>query len=380
MKALFLIFHGFAAHNGISKKIFYQRDALQSCIPDTSLCYLTVTPEGHRQRKIDDILLKDYGTGWKAKIAKRIEYKSLYEYICQQQIQLVYIRYDHNANPFFNRFLRKLQTRGITTVIEIPTFPYDQEYADLSFKDRLNLYADRCFRKAMAKRIYRFVTFSEDTSIFGTPTIRISNGIDFSRIPLKSGVSRQTNELRLIGVADIRFWHGFDRVIAGLKNYYQTPHKVQVHFDIVGGGIPEELRKLRDMTEKNKLTPYVTFHGPRAGQELDDLFNQADLGIASLGRHRCGITHIKTLKTREYAARGIPFVYSESDEDFDTMPYVLKAPADDSPLEIEKVVEFYQHCGLSPQTIRGSIEKQLSWKVQMEKVIRELSFPNRTEI
>ncbi len=35
------------------------------------------------------------------------------------------------------------------------------------------------------------------------------------------------------------------------------------------------------------------------------------MGIASLGRHRNGITRIKTLKNREYAARGIPFVYSE---------------------------------------------------------------------
>lgn len=50
------------------------------------------------------------------------------------------------------------------------------------------------------------------------------------------------------------------------------------------------------------------------------------MGIASLGRHRNGITRIKTLKNREYAARGIPFVYSENDSDFDGMPYVMKAP------------------------------------------------------
>ncbi|MEG2480028.1 MAG: hypothetical protein RSA50_07120, partial [Mucinivorans sp.] len=43
----------------------------------------------------------------------------------------------------------------------------------------------------------------------------------------------------------------------------------------------------------------------------DDLFEQADIAIGSLARHRSGITTIKTLKNREYAARGIPFIYSE---------------------------------------------------------------------
>ena len=56
------------------------------------------------------------------------------------------------------------------------------------------------------------------------------------------------------------------------------------------------------------------------------------MGIGSLARHRSGIDKIKTLKNREYAARGIPFVYSETDDDFEHQPYILKAAPDDSPL------------------------------------------------
>ena len=66
------------------------------------------------------------------------------------------------------------------------------------------------------------------------------------------------------------------------------------------------------------------------GKELDELFDLADFAIGSLARHRSHIDKIKTLKNREYAARGIPFIYSETDEDFDRMPYILKAPADES--------------------------------------------------
>ena len=77
---------------------------------------------------------------------------------------------------------------------------------------------------------------------------------------------------------------------------------------------------------------------------------------------------IKTLKNREYAARGIPFIYSETDSDFDDMPYVLKAPADESPIDIYRIIDFYRHITLSPQQIRNSIDN-LSWENQMRKVI-----------
>ena len=88
MKALFLIFHGFNPANGISKKIQYQVDALQACGVDTRLCYMR-EPAGRKLRMIDSEILRDYGTGIKGKILKRIEYSSIVEStssICAQTI------------------------------------------------------------------------------------------------------------------------------------------------------------------------------------------------------------------------------------------------------------------------------------------------------
>lgn len=109
----------------------------------------------------------------------------------------------------------------------------------------------------------------------------------------------------------------------------------------------------------------------KMNEELDELFNEADFAIGSLARHRSGIDKIKTLKNREYAARGIPFAYSETDEDFDKMPYILKVPADESPIDIHRLIRFYMELDLSPRKIRDSI-KNLSWKEQMMKVINNL--------
>lgn len=100
--------------------------------------------------------------------------------------------------------------------MEIPTYPYDQEFID----QKLNLCIDKIFRHDLCKQLNAIVTFSNDTVIFGQRTIRISNGIDFSSIPLRQQIHTMENELHLIGVAEIHFWHGFDRIINGLKEYY----------------------------------------------------------------------------------------------------------------------------------------------------------------
>ncbi|WP_286981341.1 hypothetical protein [Pseudothermotoga sp.] len=280
------------------------------------------------------------------------------------------MRSEHNANPFLIRFVKKLRDAGVKIVMEIPTYPYDQEYTTL--KGKCNLSIDRMFRKQLAQNLNAVVTFSEEKVIFGQQAIQISNGIDFSSVPMKQTI-KNPGELHLIGVAEIHFWHGFDRIIAGLRDYYNSGEiSTKVYFHIVGefSGTRERNEILPLITDNN-LENYVTLHGRQFGTELDRLFDLADLGIGSLARHRSGITFIKTLKNREYAARGIPFIYSEMDADFDTMEYVLKAPADESPIDIKQLLSFCQGLRLSPVDIRQSV-LHLSWEKQMKIVIDSL--------
>ena len=53
MKGLFLIFHGFEAFNGISKKIRYQVKALQECGLEMHTCWLDDT-DNHKRRMVDE--------------------------------------------------------------------------------------------------------------------------------------------------------------------------------------------------------------------------------------------------------------------------------------------------------------------------------------
>lgn len=369
MKALFLVFYGFQEYNGISKKIRYQIAALEKCGMDVRTCYYEVAPDGQRQWMIDGYLLKSLGKGVIAKLRKRVSFRPIIRYVLEEKVRLVYIRSYHNANPFTIHLVKTLKRYGVKIFLEIPTYPYDQEY--FSLKDKLQLYTDKLFRRTFCKYVDAIITYSNDTEIFGCRTICISNGIDFKNIPLRQTVHDISKELHLIGVAEIHFWHGFDRLIEGLGIYYQQNPEYKIYFHLVGNMSGErERREIEAPIRKYGLEPYVIMHGAKHSEELNALFEQADFAIGSLGRHRSGIYNIKTLKNREYAARGFAFAYSETDEDFDRMPYVLKIPADESPIDIQKLKEFCKNISIFPQEIRDSI-KHLSWGEQMMKIYKE---------
>ena len=185
-------------------------------------------------------------------------------------------------------------------------------------------------------------------------------------------INDTSKELNLIGVAEIHKWHGFDRLVRGLADYYSKPQNYIVRFHVVGYFFSVEIEnEFKKIVSDNHMEDYVILYGKKHGEELDMLFNKCDFGIGSLGRHRVGIDKIKTLKNREYAARGIPFIYSETDSDFDTKPYVVKAPADETAIDINSIVEFYKNISMSPKEIRNSI-LDLSWENQMKTVLSNI--------
>lgn len=379
MKILFLVYHGFSEHSGISKKIHYQVKGLKENGHDVRLCYYDFSPEGHRCRYVDGKVLKDYGSGRWAALSQRTDYGCIYDYCVREGIEFVYARCFQNANPWLIGFFKRLRKAGIHAVTEIPTYPYDEEFNHFEWKVRLGLKVDQLFRERLYRQMDAVVTFSDAERIFGQRTIRISNGVDFDSIPLHLpplSSERAGGEvaLHLIGVAEVHPWHGFDRVMTGIGEYYrQQPNansqQPEVFFHVVGGVHPHRMKTdFEPIIRQYGLQDRVIFHGQLFGEELTKVFNQCQFAIGSLGRHRSGITVIKTLKNREYATRGIPFIYSEQDSDFDQQPYVLKAPADESPIDIQRIVDFMARFTMKPEEIRQTVE-HLKWKIQMQRVI-----------
>ena len=375
MKILFLVYHGFSDESGISKKIHYQVKGLRQNGHEVHLCYYDFDPRGHRCRYVGNKVIADYGTGALAAIRSRTQLDCIYNFCAVNAIEMVYARSFMNANPILVRLFDKLNKRGIKCITEIPTYPYDSEFKGYPLKYKIPLYIDKLFRKALAKKMEAIVTFSNEETIFGKRTICISNGIDLDSIPIHN--PKKQNDIHLIAVAEIHYWHGFDRLVAGMGEYYKlNPDARKVFFHVVGweddrGTTSNGYLTVEQTAKKYNIGQYVVNHGKLFGDKLDEVFNQCVFAIGSLGRHRSGITNIKTLKNREYAARGIPFIYSETDNDFEDKPYIIKAPADESPVNIRQIIDFIDTHDVNPTEIRNTVE-HLSWRFQMEKVVREI--------
>ncbi|MEA5006401.1 MAG: glycosyltransferase family 1 protein [Rikenellaceae bacterium] len=367
MRALFIHFFDFAPHSGISKKILYQVEALRHCGLDVDLSYIEIDKDGIQRRMCGEVVIDNFGNGLYAKFFKWFKFSNLTKHILKERYDLIYIRSFYNTNPPLLRMLKRLQNAGIRVVMEYPTYPYDKETEGANLNYALIFWLNRIFRKRLPGHISRIVTFTDLEEIEGIPTIKISNGIDFNSIRLKTK-RKESTSFNMIAVADIHYWHGFDRIIKGLGEYYKEEHSEEANLAIIGEGSSDIINSLTKLVSDYRIEKHVRFLGFRHGEELDNLFDDADFGIASLARHRSHITKIKTLKNREYAARGIPFIYSETDDDFDSMPYILKAPADDSPIFVKSIIDFHKSLKMSPVEIRDTIIGKLSWNVQMKRV------------
>jgi hypothetical protein len=374
MNVLFLINEPIRDFSGIANKILYQVKSLKNLGENVFLSYIE-EKENYKftGRYVEGTLLDKYSNiAFIAKFERRCLYKNLLKFIIAHDIKLVYIRYIHFANPFFNSFLKKIKSYNIPIFLELPTYPYDQEYKNVSFARRLAFLIERIYRKQFKKYVTRIITLSNDKSIFQIPTIQISNGIDAHAIKIRE-VRVWDTCINLIGVATISFWHGFDRVIEGLKHYYNEEKAAnkKVFFHIVGDSSNNEALRYKHLVEQYKLNDYVIFHGKKSGEELDNIFNNMDVAVGSLGCHRISIEHIKSLKNREYCARGVPFFYSQTDPDFENEEFIYKVPSNDAPVDIDAVVEFVNKQKCDAATIRNYALENLTWEKQFKKILAE---------
>ena len=286
----------------------------------------------------------------------------------------LYIRKYIFDNSFFE--LLKRVRKGnphIKIILEIPTYPYDQEWS--SFIDRPMLIKDQVYRKKLYRYIDRIVTFSDDKYIFKVKCLNTSNGINPSIYKCRNYiVKKDTQRIDIMGVAALEKWHGYDRIIKGLYSYYKDKYEYKVVFHIVGDGA--EKANLERLVHSLQLEDYVIFHGSMYGDQLNSMFDRCDIGIGSLGMHRIGLIDGYTLKLREYMSRGIPFIYGYNDRLIEKHPvsYMIKVSADETEIDINSVVHFYEELELCKnhvdigQLMHENAVQYLSWESQMKPI------------
>lgn len=290
-------------------------------------------------------------------------------------IDCVYIRFQFFC-PWIYSMLKKLHHKGVRCVMEIPTYPYIGELKRQGLHGVPKYLCDSIYKRISARYIDSFAVPVYSGEVLGRPCIEIRNGISIDEVAPKNARAGSADDpIKLLAVAMMAPWHGYDRVIEGLNRYYnEQEHSRTVELHLVGEGVATSDYNL--LIEKYGLQKYVIQHGRLSGADLSSMYDQCNIGVASLGIHRIGIYKTNTLKTLEYVAKGLPIVCEDGETilENDTQ-YRLTMPWDDTPVDIASVVKFYEKLTQKEdeftliENIREKCRKTCSVEVGMKAVI-----------
>jgi glycosyltransferase involved in cell wall biosynthesis len=234
------------------------------------------------------------------------------------------------------------------------------------------IHSERKWGVKFVKKIRSVVTITNELSNYhkkkGAKNVVVSaNGIavnDFQTIQSQE-VKSPIRILFLKGTSTNAAWNGIERLIKSIDQYNFDNKNIQLV--ICGHYIEGEISQ-RD---------YIQHLGYLNKEELDKLINSIHIGVSTLALYKKNLEQAAVLKTREYIARGLPFIYAYTDPDLneESKEFALVFPNDDSLIDMEKVIEFAQKV-LSdielPQKMRKYAEEHLDYEVKMKKLYQEL--------
>jgi glycosyltransferase involved in cell wall biosynthesis len=309
------------------------------------------------------------------KLGRRIR---LYKFIIDlsakdKKYNFIYSRY-HLSDYLFIYILGILSKITNKIVIEIPTYPYRKELLK-SKNGLIRLLIDLTSRSFLRFYVGRVVTYSNDANIFGIKAINTCNGIIYDDINKSQKLIHTETEINLISVSVTTICHGYDRIIEGIYNYYKNGGNINLVYHLVGDG--EEIKLYQELIEQYKLENNVKLYGFKGGQELDEIYDKADIAIDSLGIHRIGLVTESTLKAKEYAAKGLPIISTNEIDVFtqdENDKFVFRVPADESAVDVVSLIQFYKQIYFNDiidvsDEIRKASQKRCDMIITLQGVI-----------
>lgn len=284
------------------------------------------------------------------------------------------------------KFLQKLYqikkcNPCIKIVMEIPTYPFQWEEKDnVSIKRKINRTIGE---QLLYKCIDRIVLIGAyERFLYRIPTICVKNGVDYEKERMRRPIKKDASDdsIHMICVSGCYFWHGYERIIEGLKQYYcGGQHDRDVYFHVVGEG--DCLSQYIELAKKyNLYGDKVIFYGRKVGDELDEIYDKCDVALECLATHRKNIFSSSSLKSKEYVAKGLPIVTSVKLDicDADTRKYIKMFSANDEPVSINEIVDFYDYIYQQKDKldvageIREIFRKKCDWEYTFAEVLEYL--------
>ncbi|NOR55568.1 MAG: glycosyltransferase [Sulfurovum sp.] len=285
----------------------------------------------------------------------------------------IYLRYpmmDFSAVSFAKKYGYKVITQHHTKELE--------EIKKLNL-NKLFKTSQYIMEKFLAPHFFKYISgltaMSDDVLAYEKERVsfkgklhRFSNGINprkfiMHKVPKLHDVFHLT-----IIASSFSPWHGLDRLIKSLMFYHDTRYKIHLH---VVGEVSNNTRLLIGKCKENENI-IVLLHGKLFGQDLDEVFSTTHVACDSLAMHRLEMKESSTLKSKEYIARGIPFIYSAFDQDMQNIKrYLYDVKNNESLIDLQKIISFYKSLEFKnmQKDMERCVEEVLTWRIKIEHLV-----------
>lgn len=245
-------------------------------------------------------------------------------------------------------------------LLEVKSYIYNLIIASIKWnKNKLKDYIDLMLTEGCIDDFY------------GIPCVEFGMGVDVNCYTPHQYLGEK-NEINMIMVGCNAIYHGVDRIICSLIEYYKGPSiPMIIKLHLVGDLNPSDAKLIKSPLLKGKCFVY----GRKYGEELDRIYNKCNLALGPLAQHRMRKKDTG-LKTKEYFARGIPYIYSGEEVSIGKeYPYIMKVEDSEEIIQMKQVVDFMitvcNNDG-TVETMRQKAKDVFSWDKIFNNVFRKV--------
>ncbi len=302
-------------------------------------------------------------------------YGCISEHIDPDKYDILVLRYSKADlfcfSPFFKRIAEKTVTEHHTKEL-----PEARTYQSMFLQKILTLGMETFLGPRILGRCVGLLAISDEVKNYELrrigsplPARTVTNGVYVDDVPFTRHARYDGKKLNLLCIATtFDAWHGLDRILAGLDEY--GSRRPFVHLKVVGS-VREQDRRLAGRLAGSRAAK-IDFLGRLYGHELEEIFKTVHAAFSSLALFRNGMHEGCALKTREYLARGLPFIIGHDDPDLrEPQPFFLRISPDDSPVDMDEVVAFAERtlrCEEIPERMRRFAADNVDWKIKVQQM------------
>ena len=358
MDALFITNLEINENEGIYKKIYAEASAIGKIIGRCKL-------------------LMKYGSGTKVvdtfsekESVKELDVLSLAKkYVDENLLKLIYIR-RMVPNPLLIVLMKSAKKRRIKVFYEVPTYPYYWEQFTSSrkkYRAIAKIAIDVLFSPLIKKYVDHIVIIKSNSKVhLNNKMIEITNGVNTENIISKKNYALKDGIFRMVTVGTLFPYHGYDRILSGLRSCNEEVDDHPVEFHVVGTSYT--INKLKVQAQRLGLKR-VIFHGIRTTAELNEMYENYDVGLGCLALHRRNADIDTTLKVIEYYCRGIP-VATSGKSPYEDPSVTIQIPDGENPINIYDIYDKWKKMDVNKlKMLSTQAREEFSWDSIMSRLL-----------